>query len=95
MATAAPLTSAPKQRVVSVNKTGEVQLDGNKVSLAELTTSLGAAQREFSQLSVVIRGDADCAFQHVASALAACKEANIAELGITVRLAQGDTKASR
>jgi biopolymer transport protein ExbD len=95
VATAAPLTSAPKQRTVSVEQNGQVQLDGTEVSLAELTAQLAAAQREFPQLSVVIRGDAACAFQHVASALAACKDAKISELGITVKLAQDTANVTR
>lgn len=95
IAAAAPLTSAPKQRTVSVEHDGSVDLDGDKVSLNELTSCLSAAQREYSQLSVVIRGDAKCDFQHVAAALAACKDANILELGITVKLAQDNTRVTR
>ena len=95
VATAAPLTSAPKQRTVSVEQSGQVQLDGKEVSLAELTEQLSAAQREFPQLSVVIRGDAACAFQHVAAALGACKDAKISDLGITVKLAQGTANVTR
>jgi biopolymer transport protein ExbD len=95
VATAAPLTSAPKQRTVSVERDGQVQLDGDIVSLDELTSRLASAQREYSQLSVVIRGDALCDFQHVAAALSACKDANISELGITVKLAQDTTHVTR
>jgi biopolymer transport protein ExbD len=95
VAAAAPMTSAPKQRTVSVKRDGQVVLDGTAVSLEELTSKLSAAQREFPALSVVIRGDAACAFQHIAAALAACKDANIAELGITVKLAQAKANVSR
>lgn len=95
VAVAAPLTSAPKQRIVSVKQDGSVQLDGEELSLAELTSKLAAAQNEYPQLSVVIRGDAACAFQHVAAALAACKDAHISELGITVKLAQDSSSTKR
>lgn len=95
VAAAAPLTSAPKQRTVSVEKNGDVNLDGEAVSLTEMTSKLSAAQREYPQLSVVIRGDAACPFQHVAAALAACKDANITELAITVRLAQASANPNR
>ena len=95
VATAAPMTSAPKQRTVSVEKDGTIELDGMGVSLADLTAKLAAAQVEYPQLSVVIRGDAACAFQHVAAALAACKDANISELGITVKLAQDTSHVNR
>jgi biopolymer transport protein ExbD len=95
VAAAAPLTSAPKQRTVSVERDGAVELDGLSVSLAELTARLVAAQSEYPQLSVVIRGDAACPFQHVAAALAACKDAHISELGITVKLAQDTSHGNR
>ncbi len=95
VAAAAPLTSAPKQRTVSVEKDGEVRLDGEAVSLADLTSRLAAARNEFPQLSVVIRGDAACPFQYVAAALSACKDANISELGISVKLAQGAANVTR
>lgn len=89
VAAASALTSVPKQRVVTVVAEGQVTLDGKLVSLPELTSTLAAARQEYPNTSVVIRGDAACAFQHVAAALAACKEANISDLGITVRIARG------
>lgn len=95
VAAAGPMTSAPKQRTVSVERDGTVNLDGDVVSLDELTSRLASAQSEYSQLSVVIRGDAKCDFQHVAAALSACKYANISELGITVKLAQDSTHVTR
>jgi biopolymer transport protein ExbD len=95
VAAAAPMTSAPKQRTVSVERNGNVELDGESVSISELTDKLAAAQSEYPQLSVVIRGDAECHFQHVAAALSACKDANITELGITVKLAQGISHVNR
>ncbi len=95
VAAAAPLTSAPKQRVVSIQADGQVLLDNEEMSLATLTSTLTTAQHEYPQLSVVIRGDATCAFQHVAAALSACKDANISELGITVKLAQATGNVAR
>ena len=89
VASAAALTSAPKQRIVAVHADGGVVLDGENLSLAELTRRLASARSEYPELSVVIRGDANCAFQHVAASLAACKEAKISDLGITVRVASG------
>jgi biopolymer transport protein ExbD len=64
-----------------------VELDGISVALDELTERLAAARTELGEPSVVIRGDAQCAFQHVAGALAACRQAGVSELGITVRIA--------
>ena len=80
-------TPPPRPLVVSVQSDGRVELNGALVSVEELTARLTAARTPLGDPSVVIRGDAQCAFQHVATALAACRQAGISELGITVRLA--------
>ncbi|MCH2115872.1 MAG: biopolymer transporter ExbD [Pirellulales bacterium] len=95
VAAAAAMTSAPKQRVVSVHADGAVALDGEAMALEELTQRLSQARSEYPELSVVIRGDATCAFQHVAESLAACKDAKISELGVTVRVATGTQSSVR
>jgi biopolymer transport protein ExbD len=92
---ATPSTSAPKQKVVKVHDDGRATLDGQEVKLDELTTQLTLACRDYPQLSVVIHGDAACPFQHVAAVLAACKEAHVAELGITVRIAENGQPTRR
>jgi biopolymer transport protein ExbD len=78
----------PRQQPLAVNvfADGHIELDGQAVTLEELTRQLAAAQG-LGALSVIIRGDSACPFQHVAAALAACRQANISELGISVRLA--------
>ncbi len=95
VASAAPMTAAPKQRMVNVHDDGQATLDGQAVTMADLTTQLAGACRDYPQLSVVIRGDAACPFQHVAAALAACKDAHVTELGITVRIAVKEQTARR
>jgi biopolymer transport protein ExbD len=78
----------PKQPlVVSVLADGRLDLDGKTVTETELTTRLAAARTPLTEPTVVIHGDATCAFQHVASALGACRQAGISDLGITVRIA--------
>lgn len=76
-----------KPLVINVFADGQMDLDGQPVTIDELTTELANARNQWKDLPVVIRGDAACAFQNVASALGACRAANIAELGITVRIA--------
>lgn len=94
VATSAELSTTPKQHVVTVTDAGQIALDDEDVTLAELTQRLVATRSKYPKTSVVIRGDAACPFQHIASALAACKEAKISDLGITVRIA-GSTAAHR
>jgi biopolymer transport protein ExbD len=80
-------SSPPEPLVVIVQSDGHIELDGRSVSLDELTARLAAARTGLAEPSVIIRGDAECAFQHVAGALAACRQAGVSELGITVRIA--------
>jgi biopolymer transport protein ExbD len=79
------LSAAPARREVDVYRDGTITLDRNVVSLDELITRLAAARRQYSDLGVSVRGDARGEFQNVAAVLAACKQAGIRELGITVR----------
>lgn len=87
------LTAAPARRVVNVYRDGTLTLDRESVTLAQLSENLAAAQQQYSDLGVLIRGDASGQFQRVAEVLNACKQAGIAELGISVRLAsKGSTR---
>lgn len=86
---------APKSRQVAVYAGGRVSLDREDVTLEQLTTKLAAAKAEHPGTSVVILGDAGCEFQHVAEALAACKEAGVSQLSVSVRIAQGAANGRR
>ena len=59
--------------VINVFADGTLDLDGQPVTLEELTTRLAEATTRGGQPTVVIRGDAECPFQRVADALAACQ----------------------
>lgn len=76
-----------KPLVINVFADGTYDLDAQPATLEELKSRLIEARERTGSPTVVIRGDAACPFQNVASALAACKAANISELGITVRVA--------
>jgi len=79
------LTAAPEPRVVNVYRDGRITLDRTPVTLKELTQSLAAARSQYSELGVLVRGDAKGQFQRVAEVLNACKQAGVRELGISVR----------
>jgi biopolymer transport protein ExbD len=87
-------TPPPKPLVVTVMANGRFDLDGKPVSEQELTARLAKARTPLTEPTVVIHGDAKCAFQHVASALGACRQAGISELGITVRIAGANNTSS-
>ncbi len=82
------LAPAPEKRVINVYQDGRISLDRDFVTLDELIGQLTEARQQYSGLGVVVRGDAEGAFQHVASVLGACREAGITDMGISVRLAQ-------
>jgi biopolymer transport protein ExbD len=79
----------PEPIIVTVQSDGSIGIGGEEVTTEQLITRLAAARSVAAATgpAVVIRGDADCAFQHIAAVLAACRQAGISELGITVRIA--------
>jgi biopolymer transport protein ExbD len=81
------LTAAPAKKVINVYRDGQISLDQKTVSIEELTQQLTATREQYADLGVVVRGDGQGQFQRVAEVLNACKQAGIAELAISVRLA--------
>jgi biopolymer transport protein ExbD len=81
------LSSAPERKVVSIFSDGRITLNRRDLSLTELQQDLANARQQYQDLGVIVRGDASCSFQNVASVLSACRAAGIAEMGISVRMA--------
>ena len=81
----ANLPPVPEKRLINVYRDGALALDGQTLSLPELTSRLADDRRQNPQISVTVRGDSEGAFQHVASVLTACRQAGISDLGISVR----------
>jgi biopolymer transport protein ExbD len=71
-----------------VHRDGHITLNAQTVTLPELTSQLTAARRQNEHLDVVVRGDGNASFQHVAAVFTACRQAGISEMGISVRLGQ-------
>lgn len=82
------LPTAPQRHVISVYRGGQVSLDREPVTLDQLTERLTTQRNSNPRLSVLVRGDGEGTFQNVAAVLAACREAGISDLGISVRIAQ-------
>lgn len=81
-------TEQPKEpRRVTVFADGRLHLDGEPVERAALVSQLVAARQTTPDVEVLLEGDANCPFQHIADALAACQEAHISQIGIPVELA--------
>lgn len=88
VADAGTMTAAPSKRIINVYSSGGISLDGKAISLADLRTTLIDARAEYEQLGVVVRGEQTAEYQKVADVLAACREAKIQDLGISVRVAR-------
>ncbi len=81
------LTPAPVRRTINIDRAGQITLDREVVTLAELEQKLRAATTEYQELGVLVRGDADGPFQNVAAVLNSCRQAGISDMGISVRMA--------
>ena len=82
------LTSAPRKRVINVYQDGRIALDQKSVSIEQLQQELAAARQQYNKLGVVVRGDAESRYQHVADVIATCRKADITDLNISVREVQ-------
>ncbi|TVS14099.1 MAG: biopolymer transporter ExbD [Planctomycetaceae bacterium] len=81
------LSPPPERRVINVYRDGQISLDRQPVTLDQLTSELVIGRQQYAGLGVIVRGDAEGTFQNVASVLNACRQAGIAEMGISVRMA--------
>jgi biopolymer transport protein ExbD len=89
------LSMAPKARSVAIHADGQITIDKDPVTLEQLKTRLAAAITAGPHPSVVILGDAGCPFQHIAAAMAACKQAGVTDLSVSVQVAAAPAGARR
>ena len=80
------LSAAPEKKLVNVYQDGRIELDRSPVNLEQLTQRLAGARREYPKLGVLVRGDAESKYQHVASVLNACRQAGISKMAVSVKL---------
>ncbi len=76
-----------QQCVIAVFRGGRVSVDEDVMEIHELEMNLNQRVSDGAELHVIIRGDADGAFQNVANVLSACRRAGVNDLGISVRMA--------
>ncbi|HYO24239.1 MAG TPA: biopolymer transporter ExbD [Lacipirellulaceae bacterium] len=88
------LSVASKTREVVIHADGRIALDSEIVTLEQLQAGLAAAVQG-APPTVVILGDAGCPFQHIAAAMAACKEAGVVELSVSVQVADAAARPPR
>ncbi len=87
---AQPLTSLPDEITINVSSDGELQVDGVEMTLQELENRLQTAKKNYSDQSVIVRGDANGAYQNVMDVLAACNRSGIQAVSLANRLSTKD-----
>ena len=80
------LAGAAQQKTINVYRDGTITLDQVSITLPELTTRLAAARSQAKTLGVLVRGDGHGELQQVADVLNACKQADVSDLAVSVRL---------
>ena len=79
------MTPAPAKRVVNVYRDNTIVMDRQTLTIDQLISELKRARQEYSELAVLIRGDAEGPFHNVVDVLAACRDAGFDDMGIAVR----------
>ncbi|MDE0817902.1 MAG: biopolymer transporter ExbD [Pirellulaceae bacterium] len=87
VASGATVVTKTQQCVIAVFHDGRVSVDDDVMEIHELEENLNRRVSGGAELHVIIRGDAEGAFQNVANVLSACRRAGVNDLGISVRMA--------
>ncbi|MDP1564565.1 MAG: biopolymer transporter ExbD [Pirellulaceae bacterium] len=88
------LTAPPRQKVIHVFQDGRIHFDDQDVQLKDLIAKLKDAKQAYRQQGVVIRGDASSQHQTVVSVINACRQADIIDIGVSVRIAHEPSSQS-
>lgn len=83
----ATVVTETQQCVIAVFHDGRVSVDEDVMEIHELEQNLNQRLSGGAELHVIIRGDAEGAFQNIANVLSACRRAGVNDLGISVRMA--------
>lgn len=81
---AAPLTDAPDELPIAIDRAGSVYLRGDRVTLDELKARLAKAVENYPDQAVSVRGDGDTRYETVAQVIAIAREAGVSHLDVLV-----------
>ncbi|CAN5603181.1 biopolymer transporter ExbD [soil metagenome] len=82
---AAPLTAAPEDLTLTIVNPGEVAVGRETYDLAALEDLLREARRSYADQGVMVRGDSELIYQHLADVLAVCEAAGIQSVRLPVQ----------
>lgn len=75
----------PDERLVEVTGDGRLLLDSRPVTLDQLASQIAYAHRQYPEIRVAVRGDAEASFQHVAEVLQVIRSTGVRQMGIAAR----------
>jgi len=78
-------TRAIKNAVITLAKTGEIQLEGALVTLDELTPRLQAMQRPDQSLNIIVNGDEAVPMQRLVDVMDALKDSGFDSISIAAK----------
>jgi biopolymer transport protein ExbD len=84
-ASAAPSLAEPKTKAITITNDGTIYLDAYPVSLEELGSMLGQLYAADPGLPVIIKGDAEVAYQQVIDVLDLCGTIGITQIGLVTK----------
>lgn len=79
------MVAPPDRREIVVDSSGAASLDGQPLSVEQLTQQLRSMRMRFPDLRVVVRADGQAEHQHVAAVYGAINRAGVADMAIAVR----------
>ncbi len=83
-ATREPIRVANREITIELNQDGKITMDGKPVELEQFQPALRDANKgRESALSVLVKADKQCRFEHVAAVLAVCQELDIPNVRIS------------
>ena len=79
------ITRGPDERTVAISLDGVVTLDGEPVSLSQLTATLREQHAAYPALKVAVRGEAEGSLQQTVDVLHAVRSSGVDQIGISTQ----------
>ncbi len=82
------IARVPDERVVAVNASGEMTLDGTPLSVRQLTETLRQQHADYPGLQVAVRGDGDVLHQQMMDVFQAVRSSGVQQVSVSARRTQ-------
>ncbi|MCG8650549.1 MAG: biopolymer transporter ExbD [Pirellulales bacterium] len=82
------ITRVPDERIVVIGMDGALSLDGQPITLEQLTATLREQHRVYPAIKVAVRGEAEGTLQQTVEVLHAVRSSGVDQIGISTRRMQ-------